>query len=314
DVAGANGPPKASMLGFMIGPRINAGGRIGDAALGAKLLLTQDDAAAADVARELDRLNRERQEIEALAVAEAEAEALAAAADQDHQASIVTASEGWHPGVAGLVAARLKERFNKPAFAIAFAGETGTGSGRSIAGADLGRAVRAAVARGIALRGGGHTMSAGVTIKRGQLAEFRAFLDQTLGEAVEKARQEGGLNIDAAITAGGAQAELVHEIEKAGPFGSGQPEPVFALPSHQLREASVVGKGHIRMRLVAGDRQAINAIAFRAESKPLGQMLLKSRDRFIHVAGTLDIDRWGGGERVQMRVLDAASPEDNRPD
>lgn len=314
DVAGANGPPKASMLGFMIGPRINAGGRIGDAALGAKLLLLQDDSEAAAIARELDRLNRERQEIELATLAEAEAEALAAAADQEGQTAVVTAGEGWHPGVAGLVAARLKERFNKPAFAIAFAGENGTGSGRSIAGVDVGRAVRAAVDAGIAVRGGGHAMAAGVTIKRGQLGAFRAFLEETLGAAVEEARREGGLIIDAAITAGGAQAQLVHDIEKAGPFGQGQPEPVFAFPAHQLRDVGVVGAGHVRMRFTAGDRQSLNAIAFRAENKPLGQALLKSRDRFLHVAGTLNLDHWGGSERVQLRVLDAAVPEDNRPD
>lgn len=314
DVAGASGPPKASMLGFMIGPRINAGGRIGDAALGAKLLLLHDDGEAAAIARELDRLNRERQDIEVATLAEAEAEALAAAADQEGQAAVVTAGEGWHPGVAGLVAARLKERFNKPAFAIAFAGETGTGSGRSIAGADLGRAVRAAVEAGIAVRGGGHAMAAGITIKRGQLGAFRAFLEDQLGAAVEDARRDAGLFIDAAITAGGAQAQLVHDIDKAGPFGQGQPEPVFVFPSHQLRDVAVVGAGHVRMRLVAGDRQTLNAIAFRAESKPLGQALLKSRDRFLHFAGTLNIDHWGGSERVQLRVLDAASPEDNRPE
>lgn len=313
DVAGASGPPKASMLGFMIGPRINAGGRIGDAALGARLLLMQDDAEALDVARELDRLNRERQEIEVVTVAEAEAEALAAAADQDHGAAVVTMGESWHPGVVGLVAARLKERFNKPAFAIAFAGKTGTGSGRSITGVDLGKAVRGAVAAGIALRGGGHAMAAGITIDRSQLGAFRAFLETQLGLAVERARADAGLAVDAALTAGGAQAALIHEIERAGPFGSANPEPVFALPSHQLREVGVVGKGHVRLKLVAGDRQVINAIAFRAESKPLGQALLKSRDRFIHVAGTLNIDHWGGNERVQMRVLDAAAPEDNRP-
>lgn len=313
DVAGTDGPPRAESLGFMIGPRINAGGRIGDAALGAKLLMLDDDAQCADIARELDRLNRERQVLEAASVAEAEAEALAALGLSEAGACVITAADNWHPGVVGLVAARLKERFKRPSFAIAFNGDTGTGSGRSILGADLGRAVRAAVEAGVLVKGGGHTMAAGITVERAKLGQFRAFMEEALQLAVERALRDSGLHVDAALTAGGALPSLVHEMERAGPFGSGNPEPVFAFPSHRIIEAAEVGNGHVRVRAAAGDHQAIGAIAFRAAGRPLGQALLKARGEEVHLAGTISIDRWGGNERVQLRLLDAADPRENRP-
>lgn len=306
DAAGANGPPRSYTLGYLIGPRINAGGRIGDAALGAKLLLLRDDIAAQEIAAQLNQLNKDRQIIEAGAVAEAEAEALAEMGLGDGGAVIVTAAEGWHPGVVGLVAARLKERFGRPAFAVSLSGENGVGSGRSIPGVDLGRTVRAAVEAGLLVKGGGHAMAAGLTIAKDQLGGFRAFLEERLGGAVEIARRERSLSIDCAISAGGAKAELVNEIERAGPFGSGNPEPVFALAGHKIIDSSVVGAGHVRLRLESGDRSRIDAIAFRAAEGPLGQALLGSRGERMHVAGTLAVDNWGGRERVQMRVLDAA--------
>lgn len=308
DAAGANGPPRSYTLGYLIGPRINAGGRIGDAALGAKLLLLRDDIAAQEIAAQLNQLNKDRQIIEAGAVAEAEAEALAEMGLGDGGAVIVTAAEGWHPGVVGLVAARLKERFGRPAFAVSLSGQTGVGSGRSIPGVDLGRTVRAAVEAGLLVKGGGHAMAAGLTISLDQLGGFRAFLEEKLGAAVEIARRERALSIDCAITAGGAKAELVNEIERAGPFGSGNPEPVFALAGHKIADASVVGAGHVRLRLESGDRSRIEAIAFRTADGPLGQALLGGRGERMHIAGTLAVDNYGGRERVQMRVLDAAPP------
>lgn len=313
DVAGADGPPRAQTLGFMIGPRINAGGRIGDAALGAKLLLMEEEGEASAIAAELDRLNRERQALEVQAVAEAEAEALAELGQAHAGACIVTASQAWHPGIVGLVAARLKERFNRPAFAIAFNGAVGTGSGRSIAGVDLGRAVRAAVDTGVLAKGGGHAMAAGVTLDRERLGDFRAFLQEVLSSSVARALRDSGLAIDAALTAGGANPALIREIERAGPFGSGNPEPVFAFPHHRIVDVGEVGAGHVRLRAVAGDNQSLNAIAFRAGGKPLGQALMKSRGKLLHLAGGLNIDRWGGQERVQLRLLDAADPDDNPP-
>ena len=186
DVARLSGPPEPWHLGFLLGPRINAGGRIGRADLGVRLLLEEDPSEAARIAAELDRLNRERQQIEQATVAQAEAEALAALGLEEKGAVVVTASEGWHPGVVGLVAARLKERYGRPAFAIALEpGGTGTGSGRSIAGVDLGSAVRQAVRDGLLLKGGGHAMAAGVTLKKDALSAFRAFLENTLAAPVE---------------------------------------------------------------------------------------------------------------------------------
>src|SRR6478752_7782788 len=203
DVARLSGPPEPWHLGFLLGPRISAGGRIGRADLGVRLLLEEDPGEAARIAGELDRLNRERQQIEQATVAQAEAEALASLGLEEKGAVIVTAAEGWHPGVVGLVAARLKERFGRPAFAIALEpGGTGTGSGRSIAGVDLGRAVRRAVQEGLLLKGGGHAMAAGVTLKKDELGAFRAFMEETLAGAVEAARRDTALLFDGAVSAG----------------------------------------------------------------------------------------------------------------
>ncbi len=312
DCAGASGPPSCYHLGFVIGPRINAGGRIGDAALGAKLLMLQDEPEAGRVAAELDRLNRERQAIEMVAVEEAQAEALASLGLEEHGAVVVTAQEGWHPGVVGLVASRLKERFKRPAFAIALNGKIGTGSGRSIPGVDLGRAVRAAVEEGILVKGGGHAMAAGITIARDRLGDFRAFLEQRLTLYVDSARADDALMIDAALTAGGARPQVIEMIEQAGPFGSGNPEPVFAFPAHRIIDAGEVGQGHLRVRAKSGDGAIVNAIAFRQAAEPLGLAIMAARGEAMHLAGTLSIDRWGGGERVQLRLLDAAKPGDRR--
>ena len=306
DAARASGPPRPQALGFLIGPRINAGGRIGDAGLGARLLLEQDDVEADRIAAELDRLNRERQEIEAAAVAEAEAEALAALGRADDASVIVTAAEGWHPGVVGLVAARLKERFGRPAIAISLGAQTGTGSARSVPGADIGAAVRSAVEAGILLKGGGHAMAAGLTIEPARLGELRAFLEERLAASVSAARAERALLVDAAITAGGARPELVNDIERAGPFGSGSPEPIFAFPDHIVAEAAVVGGAHVRVRLESRDRSRVDAIAFRCADQPLGKALFGARGETLHVAGSLSVDRWGGAEKASLRIVDAA--------
>jgi single-stranded-DNA-specific exonuclease len=305
DAARASGPPRAQALGYLIGPRINAGGRIGDAGLGARLLLEQDDVEADRIAAELDRLNRERQAIEAAAVAEAEAEALASLGETDSASVIVTAAEGWHPGVVGLVAARLKERFGRPAVAISLGSELGTGSARSIPGADLGAAVRAAVEAGILVKGGGHAMAAGLTIEASRLGELRAFLERRLAASVAEGRKDRALLVDAALTAGGARAELVNEIERAGPFGSGSPEPIFAFPDHLIAEASVVGGAHVRVRLESRDRTRLDAIAFRCADAALGRTLLAARGETLHVAGSLTLDRWGGAEKTSLRIVDA---------
>jgi single-stranded-DNA-specific exonuclease len=310
DVARLTGPPEAWHLGFLLGPRINAGGRIGRADLGVKLLLEDDPIEAAKIAGELDRLNQERQAIEQGTLAQAEAEASAALGIEEKGAVVVTAAEGWHPGVVGIVAGRLKEKFGRPAFAIALEpGGIGTGSGRSIAGVDIGRAVRRAVTEGLLLKGGGHAMAAGVTLRKGALAELRAFLEATLGADVETARRSSGLMIDGAVTAAAANAELIAMIERAGPFGSGNPEPVIALPAHTVTYAEDVGQAHVRVRLKSADGSGLNAIAFRAAGQKLGVALRNSRGQRVHAAGTFALDRWQGEERVQFKLTDIAPAE-----
>jgi single-stranded-DNA-specific exonuclease len=305
DIARLVGPPEPWHLGFLLAPRINAGGRIGRADLGVRLLLERDPSSAAAIAAELDRLNQERQIIEQAAYQEAESEALALSPEAP--AVVVTAAANWHPGIVGLVAARLKERFCRPAFAIAIdAVGTATGSGRSIPGVDLGRAVRSAVEEGILTKGGGHAMAAGVTLSRERLPQFRIFLQEKLASAVEVARRDNTLLIDGALSAAGAGAELIATIGRAGPFGAGNPEPVFALPSHTIVHADEVGKGHVRVRLKSGDGANVQAIAFRAAGQPVGQALLANRGRSVHAAGALSLDHHQGDGRAQVRLLDVA--------
>lgn len=306
DLSGVAGPLTPYHLGFLIGPRINAGGRIGDAALGARLLTMTDPMEARQIAEKLDRLNRERQELERQTLEAAEAGVLAAR-HHDHAAAIVAAGEGWHPGIVGLIASRLKEKFRRPAFAIAFgAHETGTGSGRSIAGVDLGRTVRAAAKAGILIKGGGHAMAAGLTLRRERLADFQNFLETSLTPSVAAARAGEALLIDAALTASGAKPEVIAGLARGGPYGAGNPEPVFALPSHRLIDVATVGNGHVRLRAEAADGAKIDGIAFRASGEPLGQALYAARGAAVHLAGTLAGNRYGGREQVQLRLLDLA--------
>ncbi len=307
DVARLSGPPEAWHLGFLLGPRINAGGRIGRADLGVRLLLEEDPSEAARIAGELDRLNRERRGIETAMVMQAEAEALAALGLDEKGAVVVTAAQGWHPGVVGLVAARLKERFDRPAFAIALDdADVGTGSGRSIPGVDLGATVREAVREGLLVKGGGHAMAAGVTLQKEKLGAFSAFLDDALASSVERARRHKAVMIDGAMSARGVNFELVDMLARAGPFGAGNPEPMLALPAHTIAYADPVGDSHIRVRLRAGDGGMVNAIAFRAMGQPLGKALLDNRGRGVHAAGHVFIDRFQGDERLQMRLIDIA--------
>ncbi|MCC5979346.1 MAG: single-stranded-DNA-specific exonuclease RecJ [Salinarimonas sp.] len=310
DVAGLEAAPQAWHLGFLVGPRINAGGRIGDAALGARLLMTRDPAEAGRIAGELDQLNRARQAIEQDAVAEAIAQAEAKLHEDAQAALLVTASPEWHPGIVGLAASRLKERFRRPAFAFAI-DESGmaTGSGRSIAGVDLGRAVRAAVDAGIARKGGGHAMAAGATVAAEGLDAFAGFIRDALTSDVADAAEADRLMIDAPLTAAGAQVALMDTLDRAGPYGAGCPEPVFALSAHRVASVREVGAaGHLRARLADGGGTTIDAIAFRAAGTPLGEMLQASIGGRLHLAGTLSRNAWGGRERVEMRLVDAALP------
>ncbi|MBV8851679.1 MAG: single-stranded-DNA-specific exonuclease RecJ [Methylobacteriaceae bacterium] len=306
DCARLNEPPRPYHLGFLLGPRINAGGRIGDASLGAKLLLCGDPDEAARIAAELDRLNGERRLVEKAALESAQKMVLEAQAIESERSVIIAGAEDWHPGVIGLVAARLRERFDRPAFAIAFAGEMGTGSGRSIPGVDLGGAVRNATEAGLLEKGGGHAMAAGITLRRDQLAAFRDFLEVQIGPSVAAARADASLKVDAVLTAAGATPEIVHLIEKAGPFNSGNSEPIIVVPGHRVEQVSEIGDGHLRMCLTGDDGGKLEAFAFGALGRPLGDAILAARGERAHVAGHLTLDRWGGGERVRLRVLDIA--------
>ena len=307
--ARVTGPLNPYHLGFLVGPRLNAGGRIGDAALGTRLLTLDDEHEALVIAARLNELNSERQKIELEAVEEATRVAEQEIGGGDGPPVLVLASANWHAGVVGLVAARLRERFERPAFAIAlYPDGTGTGSGRSMPGVDLGRAVIAAVEADIIQKGGGHAMAAGVTLRPGQLGPFRAHMSEALKDSVGVARALTALKIDAALSARGATVEFVEDIERAGPFGSGNPQPVFAFPAHKAKFAQIVGAGgHVSFQLTADDGARLKAIAFRAATTPLGQALLGAgNDTRLHIAGTLGIDHYQGQASVQLRVTDAA--------
>lgn len=294
-------------LSFILGPRINAGGRIGDAALGSRLLAGDDPVEARTIAETLDRLNSERQALEQVMLEQARAEADAELASGNGPAVVVTASDGWHQGVVGLLAARLKEHARRPAFAIAFnANGVGSGSGRSIPGFDLGRMVRTAVERGLLVKGGGHAMAAGITVERARLGELRAFFEEWAAQDVAKLRDGEALEIDAALSADGANFDLLDAIESAGPYGAGHAQPVLVLPRHTLADARQVGTNHIRVDLRSQTGARLQAMAFRAADTDLGNFLYANRGRTVHVAGTISSNWWNGARSVQFRVMDAA--------
>lgn len=294
-------------LSFLIGPRINAGGRIGDAALGSRLLATDDPVEAAGIAETLDRLNQERQQMEQEMLAQARAEADAELAGGNGPAVIVTASNSWHPGIVGLIASRLKDHARRPAFAIAFnSAGIGTGSGRSVTGFDLGRLVREAAEAGLIVKGGGHAMAAGITVERAKLGELRAFFEERAAADVFRLQNEESLAIDGALAAEGATIALLDALEKAGPFGAGHIAPVFVLPRHRLADARAIGTNHIRVDLQSQSGGNIQAIAFRAVDTALGEFLFKNRGRTVHIAGSLSGNYWNGNRVVQFRISDAA--------
>jgi single-stranded-DNA-specific exonuclease len=306
DAARVDGPPRVYHLGFALGPRINAGGRIGDAGLGARLLTLSDTIEAARTSRELERLNVERQSIEKQALEEAIAQAELIFTKSNRVSCLVVESPEWHPGVVGLLAARLKERFNLPSFALAFNGENYSGSGRSLSGVDLGRTVRRAVDLGFALKGGGHAMAAGVTIAPDRIADFRAFLQDAVAETVEAVHGADALVVDATLAGRGVSLDLLRRVEKAGPFGQGNPEPVYALPDQRLADVRVVGDNHLRVRLRSGDGASVEAMAFRAVGGALGDALQRGLGESFHVAARLGINVFRGVEKPETRIVDIA--------
>ena len=307
DVAGLKRRPDVYALGFMLGPRLNAAGRVGHADEALALLSATDRGEAANLARNLDDLNRKRQTIEMRAVDEALAQAELSLGKERKPAIIVASAEGWHPGVVGLVAARLKERFRLPAFALAINGKTGlaVGSGRSVTGVDLGSAVRAAMERGILVKGGGHAMAAGLTVANEKLAELRQFLDDALSSQVEAARDDA-LLVDGALTATGATLDLIELLEQAGPYGSAHPSPMFVFPAHRVVYADAAGTDHIRCTIASSDGTRMKAIAFRAMGTQLGELLLSERQMPLHIAGRLVADEWGAKRQPSLQIEDAA--------
>ena len=307
DVARLKRRPDAYALAFMLGPRLNAAGRIGHANLAFELLVSQERGRCSIIAAELERLNRERQAIELSVLDQALREADAALGAGRSSPAIVVAGEGRHPGVLGLAASRLKERFNLPSIVLGFEKEGlhASGSGRSISGVDLGHAVRLALDAGILTKGGGHAMAAGLTIERARLGDFRAFLETHLAYALKLAG-EHYLDIDGALTASGATLDLIELVEQAGPYGAGNPAPVFVLPAHRVVYADSAGSDHIRLTLAASDGTRIKAIAFRALGTELGELLLTERQHPLHIAGRLVADDWGRERVPSLHVEDVA--------
>lgn len=303
DVAGVKERPDSYHLGYLLGPRVNAGGRVGQSELGSRLLSTHDPVEAAEIARRLDDYNKERQEIEAVVLLEA-IEQVEGRGD-DGTPLILAAGENWHPGVIGIVAGRLKERYGRPACVVALDGDQGKGSGRSVPGLDLGCAVIAARQQGLLVAGGGHAMAAGFTVARDRLDAFRVFLAgrlqaQLSGELVPV------LDLDGAIDAAGASLDLVETLKQLGPFGAGNPEPRFAVTNARVVKADVVGQGHIRVIAQGQGGQRLKAIAFRAADSDMGLSLLAGQGQTFHLAGTLRVDSWQGNDAVQLIVDDAA--------
>lgn len=306
DASRLNRPPSCSDCGFALGPRINAGGRVGEATLGVRLLTTEDPDEARAIAAQLSALNEERRAIEATVQAEAEEQL----ASQHNRAVAVLAGHGWHPGVIGIVAGRIKEKAGKPALVIALDADesgNGKGSGRSIAGVDLGAAIIAAREAGLLVAGGGHAMAAGLTVEPGKLGALADWLDERLAGPVSRAMADRSMLLDLAIAPGGLVPSLIESLDAAGPFGVGWPGPKVALGPVRIVKADVVGADHVRVIASGQDGASLKAVAFRAAETTLGQTLLHgARDRRLWLAGRAKIDDWGAQPKAELHVEDAA--------
>jgi single-stranded-DNA-specific exonuclease len=309
-VAGAKGPASTFHAGFILGPRINAGGRIGRSDLGARLLSTDDWAVALELAQELDALNGARKEVEREVTEEAvrRIESGAGRGQLDGPA-VVVSGEGWHPGVIGIVAGRLRERWRKPVVVIGLdrAAGIGKGSGRSQPGVNLGAAVQAAFEGGLLLAGGGHAMAAGLTVRAGAVDDFAAFLNARLADEAERAAELDALDVDAVLSARAADRPLLEAFERLAPFGPGNPEPVFALAGVRAEQVTPMNGGHLRFRLADADGAKLKAVAWRCADTPLGARLLAGGGA-VHAAGRLKADDWNGRRGVQLEIEDLADP------
>jgi single-stranded-DNA-specific exonuclease len=303
DVAGLNAAPSAYHLGYVLGPRINAGGRIGKADLGARLLACNNPHEAAVMADKLEELNTERRSVEAMvrlaALEQAEARGL-------ESPLAWAAQDGWHPGVVGIVAARLKEKTNRPAVVIGFDGDSGKGSGRSVSGIDLGAAIHKLACEGLITAGGGHKMAAGLSLTRAQLEPAMERLGQLLDAQGAGALGPADLKIDGTLMPGGATVELIEQLEQAGPFGAGASAPRFAFPDCTIAFAKPVGESHLKVTLSDGFGTKLDAICFGAFDGPLGPALTAAQGGKLHIAGRLETNTWGGRSRPQLRIEDAS--------
>ncbi|MEL6838724.1 MAG: single-stranded-DNA-specific exonuclease RecJ [Pseudomonadota bacterium] len=303
DIAGLDQAPTSYHLGFLLGPRVNAGGRIGKADLGARLLATNDPHEATALATRLDQLNTERREVEA----HVRDLALEQATERGLDGPLVwAAGEGWHPGVVGIVAARLKEATNRPAIVIGLEGDEGKGSGRSVSGIDLGAAIQRVATDGLLIKGGGHKMAAGLTVARDKLDDAMARLGTLLAKQGADAIGPADLRLDGILMPGAATVELVRQIDDAGPFGAGAPAPRFVFPDVLIHFAKQVGANHLKVSFGDGITARIDAISFGAMDGPIGPMLMKHNGARFHLAGRLEINTWQGRQSVQLRLEDAA--------
>jgi single-stranded-DNA-specific exonuclease len=303
DVAGMDQAPTSYHLGFLLGPRVNAGGRIGKADLGARLLATDNPQEASDMAARLDELNTERRDVETqvrdLAMVQAE--------ERGHDKPLVwAAGEGWHPGVVGIVASRLKEATNRPAIVIGLDGDEGKGSGRSVSGIDLGAVIQRVAAEGLLIKGGGHKMAAGLTVARDKLDDAMARISELLAKQGAGDIGPADLRLDGVLMPGAATVELIEQIEKAGPFGAGAPAPRFAFPDCKILFAKQVGANHLKVTFGDGLGAKIDAISFGAMDGPMGPMLMKHSGARFHLAGRLEVNTWQGRRSPQLRLEDAA--------
>lgn len=311
EVAKGQGPASVFHVGFLLGPRINAGGRIGRSDLGARLLSTEDAEEAAALAAELDALNASRKDVER-EVQEAAVRHIEHASNATDAACLVVADDGWHPGVIGIVAGRLRERYRKPVIVIGVdrAADVGKGSGRSQPGVNLGHAVQAAYEEGLLLAGGGHAMAAGLSIRPSAIPELREFLNERLAAEAEIATAEDAYDIDALVTARGADRGLWTEFQRLAPFGPGNPEPAFALADVRLERPMAMRGGHVRCTLTDRSGGRLKAMAWRCEDTEIGRRLLQEGGA-VHVAGRLKPDDWQGREGVQLEIEDVADPRRN---
>ncbi|MBP7817724.1 MAG: single-stranded-DNA-specific exonuclease RecJ [Phenylobacterium sp.] len=306
EVAKSQGPATTFHVGFVLGPRINAGGRIGRADLGARLLSTDDAREAADLAAELDALNASRKEVER-EVLEQAVQIIERESNQTDLPVLLVAADDWHPGVIGIVAGRLRERYRKPVMVIGVdrAANVGKGSGRSQPGVNLGRAVQAAYEEGLLIAGGGHAMAAGLSVKPDTIPDLRAFLCERLADESEVAAAEDGLDIDALITTGGADRALYESFQRMAPFGPGNPEPVFALSDVRVERAMALKGGHVRVTLTDRTGGKLKAVAWRSEGTDIGARLL-AEGGGLHIVGRLKPDDWQGRSSVELEIEDVA--------